>query len=86
MREKQPALLERYDALFAASRVVVLDVSAKIVDRATSMRAKYGLKSPDAIHIATAVEYGASSFWTGDSVFARISEIAVKVLVRQANH
>ena len=34
------------DALFGASRVAVLDVSSKVIDRATELRARYGFKSP----------------------------------------
>jgi uncharacterized protein len=78
------ALLERYDALFGASRVVVLDVSEAIIDRATILRARHGLKSPDAIHLATAVECGASSFWTGDSALERCTEVEISVLTQSA--
>jgi predicted nucleic acid-binding protein len=36
----------------------VLDVSAKVIDRATELRARHGFKSPDAIHLATALVRG----------------------------
>jgi uncharacterized protein len=84
-RDNDRALLERYDALFAASRVVVVEVSASVIDRATLLRAKHGLKSPDAIHLATAIEHGASSLWTADAVFARAGEIAVELLVQRTS-
>ena len=54
MREGDHALLARYDALFAASRVVARDLTAAVVDGATDLRAKYGFKSPDALHLASA--------------------------------
>jgi predicted nucleic acid-binding protein len=84
-RDNDRALLERYDALFAASRVVVVEVSASVIDRATLLRAKHGLKSPDAIHLATAIEHGASSLWTADAAFARAGEIAVELLVQRTS-
>ena len=49
MRDGDHALLGRYDSLFGASRVAVHDVSAKVIDRATELRARHGFKSPDAI-------------------------------------
>jgi predicted nucleic acid-binding protein len=80
MRDGDTSLLARYDSVFAASRVVVTDVSAAIIDRATSVRARYGFKSPDAIHLATAIECGASEVWTGDAGLARCAETRVVVL------
>jgi predicted nucleic acid-binding protein len=83
-KDRDHALLERYDTLFGASRVVVLDVSESIIDRATTLRARHGLKSPDAIHLATAVECGASAFWTGDSALERCTEVEVSMLTQSA--
>lgn len=65
VRDGNRALLERYDMLFGADRVLVLDVSADVVDRATDLRARYGFKTPDAIHLASALEFAATEFWTG---------------------
>jgi predicted nucleic acid-binding protein len=83
-RDGDRALLERYDALFGAGRVAVLDVSAAVIDRATHVRARHGFRSPDAIHLATAIDCGASSFWTGDAALARCTDIAVVVLLPPA--
>jgi predicted nucleic acid-binding protein len=55
-RDGNRALLERYDRLFGADRVAVFDVSAQVIDRATHLRARHGFKTPDAIHLATALE------------------------------
>jgi predicted nucleic acid-binding protein len=84
MRDDSQELLERYDMLFGASRVVVLDVSANIIDRATELRARHGFKSPDAIHLATALQCGAVEFWTGDAGLSRCTDVAVTVLVPAA--
>jgi predicted nucleic acid-binding protein len=81
MRDGDQDLLGRYDSLFGASRVAVLEVSAKVIDRATELRARHGFKSPDAIHLATALESGANEFWTGDAALLRCTDIVVAVLV-----
>ena len=71
MRDGNRSLLERYDMLFGADRVAVLDVSAQVIDRATELRARYALKTPDAIHLATALESSAAEFWTADAALSR---------------
>lgn len=81
MRDGNRSLLERYDALFGADRVAVLDVSEQVIDRATELRARYGLKTPDAIHLATAIESSAAEFWTADAALSRCTDIAVMVVV-----
>jgi predicted nucleic acid-binding protein len=65
---------------FAGVELVLVDVSAAIIERATDLRAKYNLKTPDALHYATAVEVGATVFLTGDRTLSRCSEVAVEVL------
>lgn len=79
MRDQDAALLARYDAAIASARTI--DVTAAIIDRATNLRAKYGFRSPDAIHLATAIDCGAGSFVTGDASLARCTEVPVALLV-----
>jgi len=84
MRDSDHDLLGRYDSLFGASRVAVLDVSAKVIDRATELRARYGFKSPDAIHLATALDCAVAEFWTGDAALSRCNDVAGAGLVPAA--
>lgn len=44
-----------------------VDMTYEIADRAARLRAEYRLATPDAIHIATAIESGAELFITNDS-------------------
>lgn len=83
-RDSDRDLLRRYDSLFGASRGAVLDVSAKVIDRATELRARYGFKSPDAIHLATALDCAVAEFWTGDAALSRCTDVPVTVLVPAA--
>lgn len=74
-------LLERYDAFFQRRRLRLVDVSAAIIEKATELRARYRLKTPDAIHLATAIDVDADLFLTGDADLQRCAEARVEVLV-----
>ena len=58
----------------------MLEITAEIVASATTLRARYGFKTPDAIHLASAIGEKADVFLTGDSSLARCTDIAVEVL------
>jgi hypothetical protein len=53
-------------------------------ERATELRARYGFRSPDAIHLATAIDAGAIVFITGDASLTRCADVAVDVLTPRA--
>jgi len=72
--------LAQFDVFFAGIELILADVSPAVIERATDLRAKYNLKTPDALHYATAVEVGATVFLTGDRGFARCMEVPVEVL------
>jgi predicted nucleic acid-binding protein len=72
--------LAQFDLFFAGMELVLFEISAAVIERATDLRAKYNLRSPDAIHYATAVEIGATVFLTGDRAFFRCSEVPVEIL------
>lgn len=80
LRTGDRATLSQYDVFFAGVELVMAELSPAVVERATELRARYNLKSPDALHYATAVEVGAAVFLTGDRGLARCSEVPVEVL------
>lgn len=51
-----------------------------IADTAARMRAEYRLKTPDAIHAATAAHSKVSAFLTNDPIFQRVKELDALVL------
>lgn len=74
-------LASAYGSVFlGASSLLVLEVDAPIALEAARLRAAYGLRAPDAIHIATALVAGAPVFLTTDRRLARVKEIDVRVL------
>ena len=74
------ATLAQFDVFLAGVELVLAEVSAAVVERATDLRARYNLKTPDALHYATAVEVSATAFLTGDRGLSRCSEVPVEVL------
>lgn len=60
--------------------IEVLDVDHEIAIEAVRLRSRYGLRTPDAIHVATGVAAGASAFVTTDRRLSVVREIEVRVL------
>lgn len=58
----------------------ILNLNERIVWLASDLRAKYGITTPDAIHIATAIDAGADKFITNDKALKKIREIVVELL------
>jgi uncharacterized protein len=80
IRDSDQKLLGSYDRFFDADRLLIVEITAEVVANATNLRARYGFKTPDAIHLASAIQEKADFVLTGDSSLARCTEIAVEVL------
>jgi len=80
IRTGDSILLRQYDAILAADRIQVVDIDAAIIESATNLRAQFGFKTPDAIHLATGIITGVESFLTGDSRLKRCTDVAVEVI------
>ena len=80
LKDNDHKLLAAYDNLFEANRMLIAEITPEVVASATTLRARYGFKTPDAIHLASAIEEKADLFLTGDSSLARCTEIVVEVL------
>jgi predicted nucleic acid-binding protein len=50
-------------------------IDEKIAIEAVRIRIKYGLKTPDAIQIATAIVSDCDAFFTGDAALSKVTEI-----------
>lgn len=72
--------MARYDVFFAGTELVLVPMSTAMIERATELRAKYNLKTPDALHYATAVVVGATVFLTWDLELARCVEVPVELV------
>lgn len=76
MQEGQTALLAAFDRYFADVVNDVVPLSRRVLDRATSLRARYGFKTPDAIHLAAAIVGECDLFLTNDRRLCQCAEIA----------
>jgi predicted nucleic acid-binding protein len=52
----------------------------EIADRAAKLRALHGLRTPDALHAATALHAGATGFVTNDPTFERVKTFETLLL------
>lgn len=80
LRNGDAPLLALYDVFFAGPEVELREVTEAAVEKATEIRARLNLRTPDAIHLATAILAGVSAFLTGDRNLARCTEVPVEIL------
>lgn len=79
LREGDAVLLNRYEDFFASVHIV--ELSAGVVDAATQLRARYGLKAPDALQAASAfVGSDRALFVTADAGFAKVTGLDVRLI------
>ncbi|PSR53404.1 hypothetical protein AHMF7605_07615 [Adhaeribacter arboris] len=69
-------LVEQYKYLLNnASNMEVIEINTTIAVKAAELRAKYNLKTPDTIQMATALEPNAAYFLTNDIRLKTVKEI-----------
>jgi predicted nucleic acid-binding protein len=80
VRDHNDSLLQDYDDYFNEVVTEIVSLSGLVMDRTTDIRAYYGFKTPDAIHLAAAVVSDCDVFLTNDQRLDRFSDIAVEVV------
>ncbi len=74
------AVKDYKDLLQTFPNFKIFDLDMKISDIASDLRAKYGIKTPDAIQIATTIYGGSKSFITNDDSLKKVEEVRVLLL------
>jgi uncharacterized protein len=75
LKHGDAALQERFETFLTP-----LPMDETIFIAAAAKRAKFALKTPDALHLAVAEHYGCRQFWTNDDRLKSASPLVVNVV------
>jgi predicted nucleic acid-binding protein len=81
MREGKQVLEQRYRRLLTASREVRLQaIERPIIEQALALHATVGLRTPDALHAATALQARCTLLVTNEPIFRRVPGLDIIIL------
>ncbi|MGA9997143.1 MAG: type II toxin-antitoxin system VapC family toxin [Pyrinomonadaceae bacterium] len=79
--QNNASLCQSYrDLLIHSANFELLSINATIAESAADLRARYRLRTPDALQIATAIDAGCEAFLTNDAALKRVNELRVLAL------
>ncbi|MFO1474674.1 MAG: type II toxin-antitoxin system VapC family toxin [Lysobacterales bacterium] len=79
IRKGNTVLQKRYETWFTG--LELLPMSDDVYMQAAVLRAHFGLKTPDALHLACAQHHGCEALWTNDDRLAKAGHgLAVNIL------
>ena len=79
LRTGNQNLLQAYDQLLSSS-LQLIPIRQEILREAAQLRSDYNLKTPDAIHVATALKENCTLLLTNDVQFRRVAGLSVTIL------
>lgn len=80
-KEENKNLIEEYKFIFQTfPNLKIIYLDEKIADVASSLRAKYNIKTPDAIQVASAILSGAKAFVTNEPSLKRIDNLDIIIM------
>ena len=81
LREGRRDVVERYfDLMQRTPRITLASVDRRVILRAVRLRADFGLRSMDALHLATALVHDCRTFLTNDRRLASVDDLRVLML------
>lgn len=80
LRNGNNSLVADYEELLLSSQVQLIPISQSILRQAANLRARSNLKTPDAIHAATALSVSCNQFITNDQGFRNVPGLSVVIL------
>lgn len=78
IRTNNQESLKLFDGFFAACEIV--ELNRAVFELATQLRANNQLKTPDALHLAAAIQAKCDEFWTNDKQLITVVEKHLKVI------
>lgn len=79
LKNGNTVLINAYEQLLS-SQVTLIPISQTILKSAAQLRATTNLRTPDAIHAATALDAGCTLFLTNDRGFRNVPNLPVVIL------
>jgi len=80
-RQGQTQIETNYrDLLCHGRNFSLLPIDVATADQAADLRARYNLRTPDALQLAAALSVGSQAFLTNDTALQRVTELQVLVL------
>ena len=81
IRANNRSLAEKYrEILLSSENLTTFEILHEVSEMSSEIRAKYSIKTPDAIQVAVSILYGANKFITNDPALKKVSDINVLVL------
>lgn len=79
-RKKDSDLIDKFEAFLTGTNLILASISNEILLHAAKLRAELNLKTPDAIHAATALSFDCKLFLTNDADFRRVESLNIVIL------
>ena len=79
LTENNEPLLADYDKFFSQSVIEIVELSRRVLERAAHIRSQYNIKTPDAIHLGSAIISKCDIFLTNDRRLERFKDIRITV-------
>ena len=80
-KTKNESLAEKYrDILLYAEGLTTFEIFHEVSELSSKLRAKYSIRTPDAIQIAVGIIYGADAFLTNDFGLKKVKDIKIVIL------
>lgn len=80
IKEEDDDLIKQYNDFFSLPSNFLLPFNTKIFDLATNLRAKWKIKTPDALHLANAIVWKCDEFWTNDEHLLSVAENQIHIV------
>jgi predicted nucleic acid-binding protein len=80
LRNSNTILINAYKQLLVSSEMRLIPISLSILKQAANLRAITNIKTPDAIHAATALSLNCNQFITNDKGFRNVTDLPAVIL------
>lgn len=80
LKNANTILVRDYEQLLLSSEIQLVPITQSVLITAANLRANTNLKTPDAIHAATAISEGCTLFLTNDNGFRNVPNLSVVIL------